>query len=140
MTSSRRLLILLALLPQLLVLGLGGGVVICLDPGGGAHIQIAVQSCCEGTSAPSSGATEGVSGFEGEDDCRSCRDVTILEDSGMARAPEQVKHEIGTAALPVVTAFVPHVDWPLPARRRAIVPRDREPPGLLHLRSVVIRC
>lgn len=140
MIPLRRVLILLALVPQLLVLGLGGGVYVCLDPGGAAHLQIAAKSCCEETPASSAGGAGELSGPVGMDDCQSCRDVALVADMDSVRAPDRVDHDTGSQAIALAATSVVAEERPRPPRLQRIVARDREPPNLLHLRSVVLRC
>ncbi len=44
-----RLIVLLVLLPQMLVLGMGRGLVICVAPDGHVQIELAASECCSAT-------------------------------------------------------------------------------------------
>jgi hypothetical protein len=134
----RRLLLLLVLLPQLLVLGLGRGVVICIEPGGHVRVEAAASTCCadDGVGrAQSAGALE-------ETDCGSCSDVRIALDVRASRGPGHDRSLGGSerlqGALPVAlpactTSYVGRA-----LARRA--ERGHVPPHPVRMRGVVLRC
>ena len=138
----KRLLILLTLLPQLLVLGLGTGVVVCVGAGGHLQIEVAAGDCCSDTSAASLEAvSNGAWGASGHGFCTtSCTDLGIVVDTRLSRAPDGPDIETGvSAALPVESSTLFGRGLPVFVAQRGS--QDNfEPPHLLHLRSVLLRC
>ena len=138
MPSPRRLFILLALLPQLLVLGLGRGVVLCVAPDGHVQIEVAASTCCADALAAS---PEDTVGSEQEaDECGSCTDLQIVVDTRVSRAPDGTDVDSGpSAALPVETSD-PFGRGQSKLAAHRWVQSDLEPHHLIHLRSVLLRC
>ncbi len=66
------LAILLALLPQLLLTGLGRDVFLCVGPAGHVQVELVAGGCCADGAQPA-----------GEDDsgCSSCSDIRLWQDS-----------------------------------------------------------
>lgn len=125
---------LLALLPILVVLGSGRGLVWCTSPSGHAQVEIAAGTCCptpaEAAPADRTGTTDA------PDDCNSCSDVAI---------PAAPLPGASTASAGAAPAAGPEVLWADAAlRRRAGRPARSAPPGppgaLARLRGVVLRC
>ena len=137
----RRLALLLALLPQLLVLGLGGGVVVCVAPDGHVQLEIAASECCGDAGASTAPGDRDVASSQDEPDCGSCSDLQIALDTGVARSSgaQEIELPAHTAAiLPEPLAFQAAPDGKGALGR--VLDRGHEPPHLIHLRSVVLRC
>jgi hypothetical protein len=131
----RRAVLVLALLPQLLVLGLGSGVVLCIAPGGHVQVEVATTDCCGGPGSSSGGGGEQAAP-RGDDGCGACADLQLVLDPRTPRGAGS--SDVSGAALPVE---------PTPDRRAVRAPgfapradRGREPPHLIRLRSVLLRC
>jgi len=136
---GRRLVLFLALLPQLLALGLGRGVVVCVAPGGHLRLEVAGSACC---ADPAPAAHAGTVASQDESDCGACTDLGIALDPRLSRRSSAGGSELAgdaTAALPVETRTLAEAAH---AARHLEPPPDRgfAPPHLLHLRSVVRRC
>jgi hypothetical protein len=136
----------LALLPQLLVLGLGRSVVLCIGDGGHAQIEVAASLCCAGAGslAPARVGAEHskVAGQDdGASDCDACTDLLIVVSTPCSRV------EDGNAPPPPGPAAAPPAA-PAPATSRGhgdLATRrasrgSPEPPHLLALKSVRLRC
>ena len=135
----RRLALLLALLPQILVLALGQGIVVCVAPGGHVQVEIAASACCAEVGSAVRGGDPGI--LQDEPDCGSCSDLRIALDPRVARSSDARTLELPSApaALPVEPpAFPKAAERTRP--REHHVDRGHEPPHLIHLRSVLLRC
>jgi len=140
MTSLSRLIVLLALMPQLFVLGLGQGLVVCIAPGGHVQVELATSACCAEAGAGESDVREGAASVGGASECSPCTDLRIAVDTRISRAPDGAGQGPGiAAALPLELAW-PHG----PARRELASVRAfqgaLEPPHLGALRCVILRC
>ena len=149
---SRRILALIALLPQLIVLGMGRSVVLCVGDGGHARIEVASSVCCAVTptaaqAAPAKAAHEqGVLPADdeqegGASDCDSCTDLLIVVSTPCSRvedgnAPPPPGPAAAPPAVPAPATSRGHGDL---ATRRASR-GSPEPPHLLALKSVRLRC
>ena len=148
---SRRILALIALLPQLIVLGMGRSVVLCVGDGGHARIEVASSVCCAVTptaaqAAPAKAAHEqGVLPADdeqegGASDCDSCTDLLIVVSTRFSRV------EDGTDPGPrAPVAAAPAAPAPERSGQSGFIVRhgsrgDPEPPHLLALRSIRMRC
>jgi len=139
--NLRRLALLLALLPQLLVLGLGRGVVVCIAPDGHVQVEIAASTCCGDDGASTALGDRNLASSQDEPDCGSCSDLQIALDPRVARGSgtQEIELPAHTAAiLPEPFAFLAAPDATDSLGR--ILDRGHEPPHLIHLRSVVLRC
>ena len=132
----------MALLPQLLVLGMGREFVVCIAPGGHLRVEVAANVCCVDRTAASTDSDEGIVLSHDEPDCGSCSDYRIEVDPRLSRSCGP-----GRLNPPAVATAVPPVGIPtLPAARDTTPPLGRPldrgcvPPHLIHLRSVVLRC
>jgi len=132
----RRAALLLLLLPQLLVLGLGRGLVVCFEPNGGVTVELAGAACCGEPGAPTTSEAARLTAAP-EQGCGSCADVRLTVDR---RGPRE--QELGGESL-LARPAGPLGDTcpePRPALRLDC-PRGAPPsPHLAHLRSVVLRC
>ena len=139
--NLRRLALLLALLPQLLVLGLGRGVVVCIAPGGHVKVEIAASTCCGDDGATMAPGDRDPAASQDEPDCGSCSDLKIALDPRVTRSSGTQEIE-----LPAHTAAIPPEPLTFQAAPDStgslgrILDRGQEPPHLIHLRSVVLRC
>ena len=135
----------LALLPQLLVLGLGRSVVLCIGDGGHAQIEVAASLCCAGAGslAPARVGAEHskVAGQDdGASDCDACTDLLIVVSTRFSRV------EDGTDPGPrAPVAAAPAAPAPERSGQSGFIVRhgsrgDPEPPHLLALRSIRLRC
>ena len=136
----RRLALLLALLPELLMLGLGQGVVLCIAPGGHVQVEVETSVCCAEADAAAHGPGAGAS--EHERDCGPCSDVGTTLDPHAAQAPE-----VQGVELPAASAALPEDALALRGAVDRTMPRLRDdpdggqgPPHLLWLRSVMLLC
>ena len=142
MTSFRTLrhaALLLALVPQLLVLGLGRGVVVCIAPGGHLQIEIAESACCAGRSSDHAGV---VTVSQDRPECGSCSDVRLVLDRSECRNSGTRRFELpadATAALPVEVGTLPPAAGPTHSPPHPL-DRGHGSPHLIHIRSVVLRC
>jgi len=137
--SFRRLLIVLVLLPQVLLLGLGHGVVICLK-GGDPQVAVARRSCCAGAFDPGAGGAAGHTAVGSPELCDCCLELPVDPASTATRAHDRTEHESQAPAVPALLGEVPPFERSCSPRRRPSASRDRQPPRSLHLRSVVLRC
>lgn len=138
----RRLVLLLALLPQLLVLGLGQDFVVCIAPGGHLQLEAAGSVCCADPTSASTASDEGIAVSQNEPDCGSCSDYRIVLDPRLSRSSGAGRFELpsdATALLPVEIPTLPVAADPTRCFGRPL-DRGHEPPHLIHLRSVVLRC
>ena len=139
--NLRRLALLLALLPQLLVLGLGRGVVLCIAPSGHVQLEIAASTCCGDDGASTAPGDRDLASSEDEPDCGSCSDLQIALDPRASRGSgtqeiELPAHAAATPPEPDAIPVAANVTGPLDR----ILDRGHEPPHLIHLRSVLLRC
>ena len=145
MSSPRRLLVFLALLPQILVLGPGGGVVVCFAPGGHVQIELAASACCADTPAGSHETeTEAGSAEEcntgGASDCGSCTDFGIVVESRASRTCAGTDVDSGMVAALPREASALRVRGRLVLLGRRGSQSDLEPQHLIGLRSIRLRC
>ena len=137
--NLRRLALVLALLPQLLMLGAGPAVVVCVAPGGHMQVEAAASACCRG---PASAGDGDLSTSQGGPDCGACSDIAIALDPRvfLAAGPGGLDLPSDTAtALPVMLTAVPiTAEFCYSPGRSAR--RGHLPPHLVHLRSVLLRC
>ena len=135
-----RVIFFLALLPQLLVLGLGHGVVVCVGPGGHVEIETVGGICCsDSEAAPSSSE---VDGFQHSDsDCGPCTDIALLSNSKHPsdRDADDLDQSLESVGRPVATHVILGAQDPAHFFVRP-VERHCEPPHLDNLRSVLLRC
>jgi len=139
--NLRRLALLLALLPQLLVLGLGRGVVVCIAPGGHVQVEIAASTCCADAAPSATAGNRDLASSQDEPDCGSCSDLQIAMDPRVARgsSTQEIELPAPAAAIPPEPTAVPAAADATGTLRR-IPDRGHEPPHLIHLRSVLLRC
>jgi hypothetical protein len=143
MTTAQRFAryaLLIALLPQLLVLGLGRGVVLCIAPGGHLRVEAAASECC--LDGGSGSAAVGLATLPADGaDCGSCDDVRIAFDARVTRAASAPDHvPPHGAAMPAVAApgrVVVHAGRALELRRAR---EGSGSPHLACLQNVVLRC
>ena len=138
MTSRARLpslVLALALLPQLFVLGLGRGIVVCVAPGGHMEVEIA-SACCSPLEAPASARERGTAA-SGEDDCGACSDFRLLLDPRASRS----RAADGASPHPPAAPLVVWTPELAPAPRACAAPRrdGRVPPHLQPLKTVQLR-
>lgn len=138
----RRLLVLLALLPQLLMLGLGQGVVVCVAPSGHLQVELSASACCD---SPPAGLTEAGTSFASDrtlvaTDCGSCSDFVMVVD--LLGSPDHRKVEFAAppSAAHIVVEVVAEPEPSLSSQGPGTSRRGVEPLYLGHLRSVVLRC
>jgi hypothetical protein len=138
----RRLLLLAMLLPQLIVLGLGREVFVCIAADGHVEVELASSACCTGPDAAAE--TAGALPDEGES-CGSCSDYGIGVEPRIARASteDEVNVPPHVAATPAALA-PPVVPDALDEARHAAherPARGADPsPHLVHVRITVLRC
>lgn len=138
MKPLARLALLLALLPQLLVLGLGVDLVLCFAPGGHVEFEVAASGCC-GAALVEHGGVEEAAGEPHDDPCGPCRDLPVLVDSGeTARTAAATPIEL-PAARPALEAFASRVVALVEARSTRVA-APRPPERAPRSRSVVMRC
>lgn len=140
----RRLFLLLALLPQIFLLGLGSGIVVCVAPGGHARLEIALSECRAVSSSVMRGLEPEVSengSSENEPDSGSCSDLSVVLGFRASRSLDALISEFSsalTAHLVELPEFSRATDWSLSLIGHRV--RDHGPPHLIHLRSIVLRC
>jgi hypothetical protein len=135
MTSFRRLLLLLVLVPQVLALGLGRGSVLCVSGDGHVQIEALSSACCTDGASRTSDAAGRLG--RSASDCEACTDLRVTLDSQPQRVGERLAEPSATA-----------IDAPDPAPRRAASrarfaarsERALVPPHLIRLRGVLLRC
>jgi len=139
--NLRRFALLLALLPQLLVLGFGRGVVVCIAPGGHVQLEIAASTCCGDDGASTAPGDRDLASSQDEPDCGSCSDLQIALDPRVARGSgtQQIELPAHAAAIPPGPVGIPGAADATGLLDR-ILDRGHEPPHLIHLRSVQLRC
>ena len=137
----RRIALLLALLPQFLLLGLGRGVVICVAPGGDVRVEItASERCFDPAALGTASAADGVLSEE-EPTCGPCSDLALVLGDPVIRnsGAHDVELPSGLERLSVAPAFSAPMagaaDVPGLAFERG--PRARH---LVCMRSVLLRC
>jgi len=141
LSNLRRLAVLLALLPQLLVLGLGRGLVLCIAPSGHVQVEIAASPCCEGANPSTASGDRDPAASHDAPDCDSCSDLQIALDPRIGRGSSTQEIELpayAPAIAPEPIAVPGAADATGPLGR--ILDRGHEPPHLIHLRSVLLRC
>ena len=124
---------LMALLPQLLLLGLGRGVVLCSATDGHVQMEILASGCCDDALFASHDA-HGPVADTGAARCGACTDFRVVPDDRMPRV------ETEAPALVAIPLPAPAV---VAARGRAPVSASyhrRIASHLLSLRSVSLRC
>ena len=140
--SLQRLALVLAIIPQLIVMGLGQGVVVCIAPGGHMQVEVLANECCAGATPAPAARDRADSVSHEEPDCGSCSDYQILMDLRVSRSSRTGSFEHSpnvTAALPVEFARVPVAERANRSRERHLE-RGRVPRHLESLRSVMLRC
>lgn len=142
MPSLPRIVLILILLPQLLVLGLGRGVVICIAPSGHVQVEIAASACCSVPSSTAAAHDGDLAVPETDPDCGSCSDYWIVFHPSQSRTSTVGSFEAPSDATAAGTNAIPK---PKPAvgRGHALDPpreRGHVPQHLIHLRSVLLRC
>jgi len=137
-----RILLLLVLLPQLLVLGLGRGVVLCIAPGGHVQVEIAASVCCTAPSSAAVAHDDESAVSESEADCDSCSDYWIQVHPSQVRTSTVGGFEASSDVTTAGTTAIPKPKLADGSCRALDPPRGRGsvPPHLIHLRSVLLRC
>jgi hypothetical protein len=140
LTPLRRLAILLALLPQLLVLGLGSGVVVCVTPDGHLQLEVSGSDCCEELAAPS--GDKGSARSQGRSDCGPCTDFAIVLDQRRSKDDDGKALRFPSTPLRAMSLQAPLLAGPKGPGRAFGLPATgvAAPPHLIHLRSVLLRC
>jgi len=135
-----RLAILLALWPQILILGLGQGVFLCVTPEGHVQMEVASSACRADCSSAMVGGGE-LEVSQDEPKNGSCSDLEIVLGIRISRSMDDGIPEppLSTIALPVELPTVQMADGGSRPQRRHLE-RAHQPPYLVHLRSVVLRC
>lgn len=135
-----RAIFFLALLPQLLVLGLGHGVVVCVAPGGHVEFEAVGSGCCSANQDAPANSEDG--GFQESDpDCGPCSDLAIVLNS--KRLSDRNLVDLNQCFDPVATPIAIHVVLGVQDPAHLFVrPTERhcEPPHLINLRSILLRC
>lgn len=138
----RHLGLLLALLPQLLLLGLGRGVVLCIASDGHVQVELVSSACCL-QDASAAGNEEPASGEDS--DCGSCRDLLIAMEAVVSRNSVGSSIELPSNAIPLASPLA-SLESPPRADSSGTLPlagsprRALEPPHLSRLRSLQLRC
>jgi len=138
--TLRRFALAVALVPQLLFLGLGRGVVVCVAPGGHLEVELAAADGCADSrpAAPAVVEASCVDSHEGLP-CGPCSDFGFVVDPRPGRESDAV-HELPALAaarpLPAPKAAPPPVD-PHGGAERA---PPRVSPVLGCLATVRLRC
>ncbi|RKY19074.1 MAG: hypothetical protein DRQ55_11580 [Planctomycetota bacterium] len=149
LSITRRVALLLALLPQLVVLGLGHGVVICMTADGHMEVEVASSGCCaESPVVAMAAGTAGLIGPAGsaqqsDADCGSCSDFGIVLDPRPCRGSG-----VGTSLLSSDLANAPPspsvaLDDAVDSAACAVAHGSRggvTPLHLEHLRSIQLSC
>lgn len=141
-SNPRRYVLLLALLPQLFVLGLGGGVVFCVAPGGHLQLEAEASDCCAAPSPATAGLGGGLTLSPDESDCGPCIDFSVALDPRQSKSSDADDFRLTAAeplALPGCIEIFALATDPLRALRRPLG-RDRGQHQLSQLRSVVLTC
>jgi len=141
LSMLRRLVLLAALLPQLFLLGLGRGVVVCMEDNGHVQVEVSTSMCCSEQSETSPASEGELPRASHEPDCGSCSDFPILLDQRRAKnlsvgGPGFSQHAPALLAVEGCAfhgAARPALSFGRPADR------GRVPSHLNHLRSVVLR-
>jgi hypothetical protein len=137
-SNLRRLALLLAILPQLFVLGMGRGVVACIGSDGHVQLEVAGAECCVEAAALHEEAVASAPDATG---CGACVDVPLVPDPRAARGSGGGVRELPAAAgfaVPGEAPAIRFVTGSARSVRRAPV-RGYEPSWRVHLRSVVLR-
>jgi hypothetical protein len=137
--QTRRTLVLLALLPQFLVLGLGRGIVLCVGDGGHARIEVAASACC--TISPAQAQHGDDEHCDDAGDCEACTDMTVVVSARFSPATERSDSPASVPAAGPPGAD--ETDEPRGRRDLATFAGSRgspEPAHLLALQSVRLRC
>ena len=133
-----RYLVWLFVVPQLLLLGLGGKLVVCFGSDGHVQIEVAAGDCCD---EPGVGEQDGSRSADELDEgalehCGPCTDVEI------AMVRDVSPEFMGDA--PSLPPVLPPTTMPEPVRPRSEARILLRPPSvapqLAHLRVTVIRC
>ena len=141
-SSLRRMAILVALLPQLLLMGLGQGVVLCVAPGGHVQMEAVASLCCADSTSGEAARDVSLSTPIGDSDCDQCTDYRISLDSIMAPDSRTEAFERLPGCLAATPTEAPRLlpgSTSSPYFGRA-PDRGHAPPYLGHLRSVLLRC
>ncbi|GEM_PF-3881155 len=145
--SSRilRLALLLALLPQGLLLGMGRGVVVCVAPGGHLRVELSGSLCCleedSHASEPDGALTQKRDGPGLL--CGLCTDFDLEVDQRQPRKPkDRISPEV---SVPITVVSSPEISGlqslAPPSPRRSLPPAGNlGSPHLVPLRTTVLRC
>ena len=141
----RRLTLFLALLPQLIGLGMGGGIVLCVAPAGKVEVEFASNTCCDGAGARSDESSSrrpaALSPSEDGHGCESCSDLEIALDPRASRGSGGTELRFQHLAAPPLPTSPPACAEPLRAGSPGgWFPGAGRPPHLMRLRGVTLRC
>ncbi len=131
----------LVLLPQLLVLGLGHGIVVCAAPGGQGGLEVAGSACCSKQECAPANSKARIRLSDAAADCECCSELAIAV--GSSRSSERNTQDVDPECAPVPSPVATHVllgdvdpaQWFVPP-----IECQREPPHLVNLRSILLRC
>ncbi len=138
MRTSGRALVVLLLLPQLLLLGLGGRLVLCVAPDGHLVVEAAGSACCDASAHDDArpAPTLAPAGAHGGADCGACTDIEI------AFLREATAASVGDGPPPA--SDVARDCGPHRAPPRALARVTARPPAVSprfeRLRGTVLRC
>jgi len=138
LSRIQRLALLVAFLPQLLLLGIGSGTVVCVDQSGNLHVEVGANACCAEFAPETAGAHDDT---EEDSDCGSCADYEVVLEplSSPGRSASQLElPPIAPLALPIEFPAIQIASASDVGLRRSL-DRGFAPPHLIQLRSVLLR-
>ena len=139
----QRIVLLLAFLPQLVVMGMGQSVVVCVGDDGHMQLEVTVSGCCADFGEAPSGSAPALSTTEGDSDCISCSDIGIVLDPRPARGASVESLGLAHFVIQLFPLAIEPVDGsatPEAALASEAADGGVQPQHLLHRRSVQLIC
>jgi len=138
-----RVVLLLAFLPQLVVMGMGQSVVVCVGDDGHMQLEVIVGGCCADTGEAPMGSAPALSTSENDSDCVACSDIGVVLDPRPARGASVESLGLGHFVVQLSPFAVEPVDGS--ATPEATVASEAavggaQPQHLHHRRSVQLIC
>ena len=137
----QHVLLLALIVPQLLLLGMGRSLVVCVSSAGHMQVEPADSSCCDPLPQTVLGeATDGQdSETNGSEDCGSCSDLAIIVDLNVSK--RLGNFQVGSGPiLPLDSWQAAFLFEPRPEFGKPFRAFDRASTHLTRLRCVVLRC
>ena len=138
-----RVVLLLAFLPQLVVMGMGQSVVVCVGDDGHMQLEVIVGGCCTDAAEAPVGSAPALSTSESDSDCFACSDIGVVLDPRPARGASVESIGLTLFVVQLFPLRVEPVDGstaPGVAVASEVEGAGVRPQHLVHRRSVQLIC